>query len=71
MIVKASLTESAIAAATAIVAVVTSALSAPLRKTSAEDSNFYSRTDKLEDRELNFVRQTSNKLEKRRIEARV
>lgn len=71
MITKDSWSASAMLAATTIVPVVASALPAPLRKTSAKDSNFSSRADKLEDRELNFVRQTSNKLEKRRIEVRV
>ena len=70
IITKASRTASAIAAATAIVAVVATAPPAPLGKTSAEDSNFSSPTDKLEDRKLNFVRLTSNKLEKRRVELR-
>lgn len=71
MIAKDSWLASAITAATTIVTVVASATPAPLRITSAEDSNFSSRTDKLKDRELNFVRQTSNKLEKRRIKVRV
>lgn len=70
MIAKDSWSASAIAAATAIVAVVTSASPTPRATMSAEDSTFSSRTDKLEDRDLNFVRQTSNKLEKRRMELR-
>lgn len=71
MIAKDSWSASAIAVATEIVAMVTSASPTRLATMSAEDSNFSSRTDKLEDRELNFVRQTSSKLEKRRIEVRV
>lgn len=70
MITKDSWSASAMLAATTIVTVVASATLAPLRITSAEDSNFSSRADKLEDRKLNFVRQTSNKLEKRRMKLR-
>lgn len=70
IITKASRTASAIEAATAIVAVVATAPPAPLGKTSAENSKFSSRPYKLEDRDLNFVRLASNKLEKSRIELR-